>query len=380
MSARSVGRLACSAVAVLCLTVALEAQRKAVILQLIPLRLEPDLARGPLVMMEAGVIVRLNRIEGAWAEITVSGSQWGDRTGYVEKKYIEVLPPEEPSERSPSGQVNRQAPEERPAKSGASTTTVTPTRREAPSTERTTNNATASTLSTGPVGPPAAAISKITEQPNLNAEVESHVTLAPRASRPFTNEQLVSNIQIGLRGKGRDQGLRLVDSAQRFVAALTANGHGPTASNGFTVSAYTPLAWVRQLASEAAKEYRPYAAEHVSDEALEPVFRVVVYPDTPNTVTAGGMRGTSSVQHVVLRNESREYAVQPLSKEIFVEEVSNALGGRASFEGLRVKFDMADVRKLRGSKGDREFFITVIGATDEEKNFRVKRKHFDDLP
>ena len=56
------------------------------------------------------------------------------------------------------------------------------------------------------------------------------------------------------------------------------------------------------------------------------------------------------------------------------------MGGRATFEGLRLKFQLSDVRELRGARGDREFFITIIGASGEEKNFKVKKKHFDDLP
>jgi hypothetical protein len=137
---------------------------------------------------------------------------------------------------------------------------------------------------------------------------------------------------------------------------------------------------VRQLASDASKEYRTFTVADVSDESLEPVFRVVAYPDTPNTVSAAGLRGTASVQHVVLRDETRRIVVQPTFKESFTQEASNAFGGHATFEGVRVKFAMSDVRELRGPKGDREFFITVIGNTGEEKDFKVKKKHFDDLP
>ena len=70
--------------------------------------------------------------------------------------------------------------------------------------------------------------------------------------------------------------------------------------------------------------------------------------------------------------------IQPISKEITTEEVSNAMGGRATFQGLVLKFSMADLAEIRG--GDGEFFITVIGNTTEEKDFKVKKKHFERLP
>jgi hypothetical protein len=72
-------------------------------------------------------------------------------------------------------------------------------------------------------------------------------------------------------------------------------------------------------------------------------------------------------------------AVQPVWKETFAEEVKNALGASFTFTGVAAKFSMDDLRELRGPNNDREFFIVVIGESGEEKNFKVKRKHFDEL-
>jgi len=49
----------------------------------------PEKGRSPLLMMEKGVTVQVIRREGDWFNITVQGSQWGDRTGYVEAKYLQ---------------------------------------------------------------------------------------------------------------------------------------------------------------------------------------------------------------------------------------------------------------------------------------------------
>jgi hypothetical protein len=71
--------------------------------------------------------------------------------------------------------------------------------------------------------------------------------------------------------------------------------------------------------------------------------------------------------------------IQPLSKEEFTEDAQNAMGAKATFTAIVATFPMDGLRELRGPKGDREFFITIVGASGEEKNFKVKKKHFDEL-
>ena len=122
-----------------------------------------------------------------------------------------------------------------------------------------------------------------------------------------------------------------------------------------------------------SRAFGQFTIDDLTDDATEPVLRLVVFPDTPNTVTAQGMQGTSSVQHVVLRDEPKRIVIQPTFKEPFSEETSNAMGGKATFQGLQVKFPLDALREIRGSRGDREFFITVIGSSGEEKDFKVKR-------
>jgi hypothetical protein len=124
------------------------------------------------------------------------------------------------------------------------------------------------------------------------------------SSGSMTNEQIGAAIAAGARGKNKHHGLILRDSAQSWAAALSAmDNKNPTASSGFWLEAFTPLSWIQQQAARAAKEYRTMKVDDVGDELREPVFRVIAHPDTPNTVSARGMTGTSSVQHVVLRED-----------------------------------------------------------------------------
>lgn len=186
------------------------------------------------------------------------------------------------------------------------------------------------------------------------------------------DEDITFALNAGNRAKGKHQGLILRDSFQSFLAA------DGGASSGFWVEAFTPMTWVMQQASLASKKYQAMSAP-VAPELLEPVLRVIAHPDTPNQVSAKGMVGSSSVEHVILRDEKRKIVIQPMWTEPFDEEVSNAMGGRASFKGLNAKFPIGALRELRGPNGKQEFFITIVGSTGEEKNFRVKEKHFDDL-
>ena len=64
-------------------------QQTGVIVQDAPLVLLPEKGRNPLLIIEKGVTVKVIRREGDWFNITVQGSQWGDRTGYVEAKYLQ---------------------------------------------------------------------------------------------------------------------------------------------------------------------------------------------------------------------------------------------------------------------------------------------------
>jgi hypothetical protein len=47
------------------------------------------------------------------------------------------------------------------------------------------------------------------------------------------------------------------------------------------------------------------------------------------------------------------------------------------FQGVMAQFSLAGLAAVRGGSG--EFFITAIGAGREEKNFKVKPKHFSSL-
>jgi PEGA domain-containing protein len=187
--------------------------------------------------------------------------------------------------------------------------------------------------------------------------------------------ELELTIAEGLREKGRSQGLELVDVGQQLSAAF-ATVTSPSAT-GYRVVLYTPLAWIKQQASNAAKEYRPFTLADITPDMRQDVLRVVVYPSMPTHVIARGSYLAHSVQHVVIRDADRNRVVQPIRKDMFTEEAQNALGAKLEYKGVSALFPLSEVEKLRDE--NEEFFVTVIGQKGE-RDFKVKRKHLGRLP
>jgi hypothetical protein len=328
-----------------------------------PVFLFPDANRVPLATLRDGCLLRIVGAEGEWYRVEFEQDSLGRRTGFVSRTAVRV-------DGVVADPLTRRAMPNAPVTGGI---VAVPAEAQSTSTVVPVNAL---------VSPPAvAAAPKL--RPAL-AAVNAQAYDGPPVDTMIRSLGLIPEdvervIASGLARRGQSTGLRLVDSGQQWMAALSASGSGATASNGFSVHIYTPLAWVEQMASDAAKEYRTFGMANLTADVFEPVVRVSVYPDTPNTVSARGMAGTSSVRHVVLRDEHKRIVIQPSSKETFTEEAANAMGGRATFEGVRATFPLDALGELRGESDDGEFYVTVVGTTGEERDFKVKRKHFERL-
>jgi hypothetical protein len=114
------------------------AQRQTgILLQDAPLVLVPDKSRGPLLIMERGVTVQVNRREGDWFNVTVQGSQWGERTGYVEAKYLQFRA-EQPVAAAANDPIPRvQTAEQKPVDNARPASLVPPVPLAAPISEPT---------------------------------------------------------------------------------------------------------------------------------------------------------------------------------------------------------------------------------------------------
>ena len=194
------------------------------------------------------------------------------------------------------------------------------------------------------------------------------------------DETLVENaINFGIRNKGLITGLILKDSGQSFLNAMSTGG---ALSTGFSLQAYTPYTWIAQNASWEAKKYLEFTRDDVTGEMKRDVLRVYANPDTARNLSAEGMKGTSGVDHVVLRTTHKNNfeVVQPL--EIFesLQYAQNAFGAKVGFSSMEALFSMEDAMRVSSADKKGEFFIVLIGTTGEEKKFKVKTKHFGHIP
>jgi hypothetical protein len=313
-----------------------------------PIYLEPGAAT-PLRVAAVGTKLNVLKEDSEWVQVEFQDPQWGLRVGWVQTKLLEIRRPElRPIDLST---IEAPASRERP---------IAPRPAEPiqePRTGRTPHSAQDAAV------------------PPENARYPFPM--------PIGVERFIAE---GLTLKGRGTGLVLTDAAQGILNAMTAFADGVNncpgctgTKSGFSVVAYTPLTWIAWQASQAAKEYRTFDLSMVTEEMAAPVLRIRVNPDIPSHVTASGLAGTSSVQHVVLRCAQKRTVIQPLMKNTFVVEVKNAMGGNAQFEGVEAVFPLEGVAQLRGPMGNQEFFVTVVG-TGYEKNFKIKQKHFQLLP
>jgi hypothetical protein len=284
-------------------------------------RLLPDLERLPLATLPAGTIVKVIRRDGAWIHIEFRDARYGERTGYV----------------LASGLIL-----------------------DARFVERTDSTGPSSHL--------------VLERRDPSPLWSESVVLY----RSFTELEIGQAVDAGLRARGAIHGLVLPDSGDHSYPTMGILWRSATPGTRLRVHVYTSLAWVRQLASDAARDQRAFSIADVDAEALEPVVRVVAYPDLDYARRTGAAT-VPAVQQIVLRDESWRTVIQPSVKTPIVSEGQTA-GESPTRDGLRVKFPLAGVNDVRGPRGDREFFVTISLSGGEEKSFRVTREQFGGLP
>lgn len=78
----------------------------------------------------------------------------------------------------------------------------------------------------------------------------------------LTEQAKADAVRDGVKLKGKLSGLQLLDSAQGFLNALDTTGSA--SRTGFSLRVYTPASWVEQLASNAAKQYKPFAIADIT--------------------------------------------------------------------------------------------------------------------
>ena len=292
-----------------------------------PVTLLPDAARTPLATLHEGTQVKvLGPAEEGWYRISFQDNYlFGDRVGYVRVEYL----------RLPGASAN-------------------------------------------PPPPRQVAVDGVSATGRPEGTVLKHAPAIGRGSlNGLSPETIATAIAAARRDRGNARGLRLLDTGQPWTDVVP---RATESSSTVRLQVFTPLAWIQQQASDAAREARGFGVADVTDAMTQPVLRITAFSNLTNAAAAAGRTRRPWVRHVILRGTSRTAVVQPLSKEAYSEHLLNAGGGEVVLEGLRLTFPMDAVRKLRGPRGDGEFVIAVIGPSGEEKALRITRQYFSELP
>jgi hypothetical protein len=189
----------------------------------------------------------------------------------------------------------------------------------------------------------------------------------------LTDEMIAEAIKEGRKTKVGIMGLTLKDSRSSWVRLPST-----ASTTGFSLEIYTPYSWVGEHARRALRGEKDFTVEDVTDEMVKIVLRIIANPDVPKPRQGARLDGTSGVDHVIIRSTAKEdfEVLQPLTVD---EDVIYISTGGVPYRRKTAVFDIdaaAEIGKL-DRKG--EFFVVVIGTTGEEKNFKVKTKHFERL-
>lgn len=306
-----------------------------------PVTLLPDPSRTPLATLPEGTQVQVLSEEDGWYRILFQDNYvLGDRVGYVRAELVRV-----------SGRLPELTPE-------PESTTGIPSagmrREEVPGSLRPNTTANSS-----------------------EANTSARQAGVDRDTRHGLRESDVATAIVrGLRQRGATPGLRLLDTGETGTQVPESGRTAPRPL--FRLQIHTPLSWIQQLASEAARSSRRFGLDDVTDEMTKPVLRVTAYSEV--APRARGTAGSSWVRHAVLRDGSGRLVIQPISKEAFSEHVLRAAGGSTVAEGVVLTFPLDAVRRLRDESGETAFFITVLGPAGEKKDLRIQAKDVAALP
>lgn len=202
----------------------------------------------------------------------------------------------------------------------------------------------------------------------------------------LSDDEIQAAVEKGIKHKKDHFGLRLEDQTVNFMNFLGNVGKSyweMEEEKGFSIEAFTPTTWISECAAQATRQNYSFGVENVTDEMKAPVFYLVVHGKHSTTWDIFDANGNAArgepVTHVVLRSENKQLVIEPAKEAPFQAGDQDVFGSRFEFDGLRVEFSLDDVARVRAASNDGEFFVSVVGEKSE-KDFKIKKKHFDKLP
>jgi hypothetical protein len=197
----------------------------------------------------------------------------------------------------------------------------------------------------------------------------------PLENYVLTDERIAQAIEDGLEEKGGVTGLRL------SLAPRLRGDPNPDDSTMFSIEVYTPYSWVSQQASWAAKRYKTFTRDDVTEAMVDGVLRVFAHPDMPTVAADINRARTSGVKNVIVRSTAKKNfeILRPIGVEEGVEYAYTRAGKEVAYTSKSAVFDLQRVAEIAKLDENGEFFVVVIG-TKYNGSFKIKTKHFEKLP
>jgi hypothetical protein len=135
---------------------------------------------------------------------------------------------------------------------------------------------------------------------------------------------------------------------------------------------YTAAGWLNSLSSNAKSQYLSFEPKETDTRRL---LTIISY-GCANGTAAGPV--CQSITRVALLSDTKgTTVVEALEQRPLPQSWQNGFGARAACSSLVSRFTMADVQKVRNSKG--EFLIATFNGVQLLKDYTVKEKHLKKL-
>jgi hypothetical protein len=189
---------------------------------------------------------------------------------------------------------------------------------------------------------------------NSTASPVTSAPIAPRADVLSDDE-----VKLAVSGKGRDHWVFIEDAG-----LMAAQGNQVPA-----ITLYMPEAVLAIRAESAKKQFTKYEPE---EEEKRRSLMIVAQGYAGKTITEGC---TSITRIVLLSDPSGGVVQEAYLSEPLGETWRNGFGATNQCQSLRVKFSLADVRKVKAAAPNGEFLVAVFAGSVNTKMYKIKKKH-----
>jgi hypothetical protein len=149
---------------------------------------------------------------------------------------------------------------------------------------------------------------------------------------------------------------------------LAAQGKKVPFINIFTVEGL--IAYEKTIAKQTFRQYNP------SNVNLNPHIHILAQGYVGKNITSGC---ESITRIVLLSDEAGSVVREAYWSESEPVTYLNNFNAKMQCNVLRAKFDMEDVRYVRESAKDGEFYVAVFSGTINNKTYKIKHKHQNKL-